>query len=87
MNLLKFLPLGWQLGIYAVVIGAIIAGGSVAIGSFIHHERMIGWNGALAQVAKRDAHAKAIADQAGRDVDECERGGGEYDVSTGDCIK
>jgi hypothetical protein len=87
MNPLKFLPLAWQLGVYLVALGVVAGGIGAAIAGFIHHERRIGWDGALAQVARQDAHAKAIAIQAAQDVDECERNGGSFDVSSGDCSK
>lgn len=87
MNPLKLLPLTWQLAIYATVAVAVVGSVSLAVGTFIHHERRIGWDGALAQVAKQDAHAKVIADQATADVDACESNGGDFDVSTGECAK
>lgn len=87
MSFLRLLPLGWQIGIYAAIIAAAIAAGGAALGVFVHHERLIGWNGALAQVAKQDAHAMAIAGAVARDVTECEQAGGSFDVSMGDCAK
>lgn len=85
MKLLSFLPLGWQIGIYLAVAAAVVGGVGTAVGAFVQHERRIGWDGALAEVAKQDAHAKAIATQAAQDVDDCERGGGSFDVSSGEC--
>jgi hypothetical protein len=66
---------------------AVLAGLGGAYLAWRHHERLIGYQSALDQVAKQDAHAKAIAGQAQADVDACERGGGSFDVSTGDCTR
>jgi uncharacterized iron-regulated membrane protein len=69
------------------LVGGLALAGTLGAGyvAWRHHERMIGYQAALADVARQDAHAKAIADQAMRDISECEAGGGSFDVSTGNC--
>lgn len=78
--LTRFIIIG---GLAASVIG----GGSAAYFGWRYHERMIGYRSALDKVAEQDAHARAIATKASQDVDTCERNGGDFDVSTGDCSK
>lgn len=86
MNPLAMLPLAWRLGIYAIGAGVILATVGGVYLAWQTHERRIGWDGALAKVAAQDLHAKAIATKAAQDVDTCERNGGSFDVSTGDCL-
>lgn len=83
-----FLPKASGLITYAVL-GAIYLGivgaGLAAYAGWVHHQRMIGWHGAVEAVAKQDAKAVSAAKAAKTRSDACDDSGGNWNVSTGKC--
>lgn len=65
--------------------GALVAGLVVVYFSWRQHQRMIGYEAALVDVAKQDARARAAADNVLADIDACEQSGGVWNVSIGKC--
>lgn len=83
-----FLPNAGKMIVYAVL-GAVylgIAGAALATyAAWVHHQRMIGWHGAIEAVAKQDQKAVGAATVAKNRADACDDGGGNWNVSTGKC--
>lgn len=89
LGLVKFfLPSASKLIVYAVlaaVYAGVVGAGLVAYAGWVHHQRMIGWHGAVEAVAKQDAKAVAAATAAKNHADACDDSGGTWNVSTGKC--
>jgi hypothetical protein len=74
-----------RLAVYAAIFFGAVASLSAVYFGWRHHERMIGWNSALATVKAQNEAAKGIADRVNNAVDKCFADGGSWNVSTGKC--
>lgn len=74
-----------RLGIYVVVVLAVMGILTATYFAWRHQQRMIGWNGAIEWVKQQNAEAKRAADNAISQLDQCDARGGNWNVSTGKC--
>ncbi len=77
-------------GKYIVLLIAItlaLIAGWVALAKFKKDQQMIGWNKAIEAVSKQNAIAAKAALKVQLTVEQCFDDGGDWDISTGECIK
>lgn len=81
----RALPLLIRFAIYAGAVVAVLGTMTAGYFGWRHHQRVIGYQRALEDIAKVNAAAKVEAGKVLDRIDRCEADGGFWNVSTGTC--